>query len=121
MSFNDDLIKEFSELVLANDTDISLTELKKTLGEVYKTMKTNEKKKKTEKPKKAPTAYNIFMKQKMQEIKNSDPSIPPKERMKIISTYWSSLSKEEKEAYKNFNTITVKQEFNDDNQEMMYE
>lgn len=119
MSFNDDLIKEFSELVLANETEISLKELKKTLGEVYKTMKINEKKKKTEKPKKAPTAYNIFMKQKMQEIKESDPNIPPKERMKIISTYWSSLSKEEKDAY---NTkITIKEEYDDNSQEMMYE
>jgi len=125
MSLNSKIIEKFSAIILEDDTNRTVTEMKKILGEVYKDVK-NEKvdvdtdsdddnktkkrgrpsKKNGNKPKKAPSAYNIFMKKKMLELKESDPSIPPKDLLKVASTYWSKLSDEEKKAFKDENTAT---------------
>lgn len=117
MSLNAKIIEKFSAIILEDDTHRTVSEMKKILGEVYKEVKNDksdvesdeepgEKKRKraskknADKPKKAPSAYNIFIKQKMLELKESDPSIPPKDLMKVASTYWSKLSDEEKKAFK---------------------
>lgn len=116
MSINAKIIEKFSSVILENDTKLTISEMKKILGDVYKEVINNksdnvsdeegEKKRKraskknAEKPKKAPSAYNIFIKQKMLELKETDPSIPPKDLMKVASTYWSKLSDEEKKAIK---------------------
>lgn len=118
MSFNSKIIDKFSTIILEDDTHYTVSEMKKILGEVYKEIK-NEKsdtesdgegekkskrsKKNTDKPKKAPSAYNIFIRQKILELKESDNFIPPKELMKVASTYWSKLSDDEKKTFKEEN------------------
>jgi len=120
MSFNAKIIEKFSSVILNNDnTNLSLADMKKALGEVYKEVKNDKtdstdsdedhsdkkrrrsSKKNADKPKKAPSAYNIFIKQKMQELKETDNSIPPKQLMQTASSYWSKLSDDEKKTFKN--------------------
>lgn len=115
MSFNAKVIEKFSSIILEDkDTTYTVSEMKKILSEVYKEIKNDNSndvniknnrrgsKKRTDndRPKKAPSAYNIFIKQKMLELKESDSSISPKDLMKVASTYWSKLSEDEKKSFK---------------------
>ena len=42
----------------------------------------------TEKPKRAPTAYNIFIKEKMAELSGADPSLKGKDLLKAAVEEW---------------------------------
>ena len=63
-------------------------DFKKTMNNAIKNAMNNKTKttniKNTKEPKKS-TAYQLFVKEKMSEVKNK---FPPKERMKIISLLW---------------------------------
>jgi hypothetical protein len=52
------------------------------------------------KPKKAPTAYNNFVKQMMESLKKEHPDASAKEMMGMIGGKWKLLAKEEQETYK---------------------
>ena len=52
------------------------------------------------KPKKAPTAYNNFVKQAMEELKKQHPDVSAKELMGMVGPKWKALSKQEQETYK---------------------
>ena len=102
-----------NEFVTKVDTDkeYTLNELKKILTEVYtnmnvkstekKTIKKSKAKEKEEKPaKRAPTAYNNFIKQRITEMKAEHTGTPAKELLGMAAAEWKNLSAEEKEAYK---------------------
>ena len=57
----------------------------------------NEKK---EKKKRAPSTYNLFIKQKMIEIRKDNDDIMPKECMKLATAEWKKLSDDEKDKFK---------------------
>ena len=52
------------------------------------------------KPKKAPTAYNNFVKQMMESLKKDNPNSSAKELMGMVGGKWKLLTKEEQETYK---------------------
>lgn len=52
------------------------------------------------KAKKAPTAYNNFVKETIVQLKKDKPEIPAKELMGMAAASWKLLSQEEKDAYK---------------------
>ena len=54
-----------------------------------------------EKVKRAPSAYNNFIKQKIIELKTEQPLTPAKELMGIAAKQWKDLSDEDKAIYKN--------------------
>ena len=60
----------------------------------------NEKKEKKEKKKRAPSTYNLFIKQKMIEIRKNNDDIMPKECMKLATAEWKKLSDDEKDNFK---------------------
>ena len=60
----------------------------------------NEKKEKKEKKKRAPSTYNLFIKQKMLEIRKNNDDIMPKECMKLATAEWKKLSDDEKDKFK---------------------
>jgi|SaaInl5LU_22_DNA_1037371.scaffolds.fasta_scaffold09870_3 hypothetical protein len=60
----------------------------------------NEKKEKKEKKKRAPSTYNLFIKQKMIEIRKNNDDIVPKECMKLATAEWKKLSDDEKDNFK---------------------
>lgn len=44
---------------------------------------------KTEKKQRAPTAYNVFMKEKMSELKTTHPDVTNIERMRLAAAAWT--------------------------------
>ena len=83
--------------------EYSLAELNKLLKEVYITKpKKINKKKEDEEPKKKrePSAYNKFVKAKVQILKQENSEIPAKELMTMASKLWKELSDEQKAEYK---------------------
>jgi len=57
-------------------------------------------KKKSDKPTRAPSAYNMFMKEQQPIVKEENPDAGQKEIMKMIGGKWSGLSANEKAKYK---------------------
>jgi len=55
---------------------------------------------KDDKPKRAPSAYNIFMKENQPIVKAKNPTITQKEIMVIVGKLWSNLSDADKTVYK---------------------
>jgi len=52
------------------------------------------------KEKRKPTAYNTYIKKRIPELKEQNPSTPAKQFLTTAASEWSSLTKEEKEIYK---------------------
>ena len=83
MQMLDNLTTILNKMEITDDNDF-----KKTMNNAIKNAmnnKTKTTKIKTTKEPKEPTAYQLFVKEKMSEVKNK---FPPKERMKIISLLW---------------------------------
>ena len=123
MSQTSEIIAEFVNLV-DNDKDYQLKELKQMLADVYKTKTAKKKTPKTtdndsssddedkpkkkrgrpakvsDKPKREPSAYNKYVKERMEQIKTEQPDAPAKDRMKMAAADWKTLTKEEQQAYK---------------------
>ena len=53
-----------------------------------------------DKPKRPPTAYNMFIKERVVAIKEEQPDVPPKMRLSVAAAEWKTLSQEQKDAYK---------------------
>ncbi len=53
-----------------------------------------------EKPKREPSAYNKYVKQRIQSLKTEQPSTAAKDLMLIAASEWKQLSKTEQEQYK---------------------
>lgn len=94
------IVEEFVKQV---DTSINYSskELKDIIGQIHKTFSTTSKKNTSSatKEKRAPTKYNIFVKNKIKEIREEDSSLTAKEAMGKAATMWGQMSKEEKENY----------------------
>ena len=67
------------------------------------------KKDKTKVPRKL-SAYNLFVKQQLPQIKNDFPELENKQRMSKASELWKKLSKEEKDKYKVVEKESIKNE-----------
>lgn len=57
--------------------------------------------KKVDKPKKAPTAYNIFIGEQLRKLRKEDPTLPQGEYMKLAGAIWRGMTDEQKK------TLTV--------------
>lgn len=111
------IIEEFKSFYESNTEEISLNEMKKKLAEIYKknsgptekkekkvknddgeekkakkAAKKKEDEGKEEKKKREPTAYNLFMREKMAELKD-DKDMSGKDKMKKIAEMWSQREK----------------------------
>lgn len=123
------IVAEFSEII-DTETSYSLRTMQKILSDIYKknTQKKNNvvvissedtssdddaPKKRgrpankpklaadgSVKPKRKPTAYNIYMKMKIEELKESNPNVLPKELLPMAAAIWSEMKQEEKDSYK---------------------
>ena len=120
-----EILNEFVQLI-DNDKDYDLKELKQMLSDVYKT-KTQKNGKKTtkktddntttdsedekpkkrgrpakvsDKPKREPSAYNKYVKVRIEALKKEQPEIQAKDLMKMAASEWKTLTKEEQQTYK---------------------
>jgi hypothetical protein len=107
-----EIINDFVNKIDTEKT-YTLKELKDALDEIYKAHNTEKKPaaKKTKKtaeakaaaevkPKRQPSAYNNFVKQRMQELKQTNKDVPPRELMSMAASQWKELTKSEQERYK---------------------
>jgi hypothetical protein len=98
MTTTEQILKAFSERVRKTDSTHDLKELKDILTECYKNQ--NKKKTKEDKPKKAPSAYNNFVKETITKLRSEEPDTPFSELMKKAAAKWKELTKQEQESYK---------------------
>ena len=90
------VVADFAALFEGKDEEISLTEMKKMLTEVHKASASSKKASKkvkkeageVEKPKRPPTAYNLFMKEQMEKLKEEGSTLTGKEKMQKIAELW---------------------------------
>jgi hypothetical protein len=109
-----ELIKRITEYINSQDEELSKKELKKAIGEIYDAMTKPEKKarkskkdkdssdseEKVEKKKRAPTAYNLFMREQMAKLKESeseDDKMTAKAKMEYIASLWKDKKASESE------------------------
>ena len=52
------------------------------------------------KPKREPSAYNKFVKERIEQLKADKTDTPAKDLMKMAAAEWKTLSKQDQEAYK---------------------
>lgn len=110
MTTTQKIVADFKALFADNDTEISLAEMKVMLTDIYKaagpSKKKSSKKEKSEvadKPKREPTAYNLFMKEQMENLKAEGSTLTGKEKMQKIAELW----KEKKTSSSEEEEITV--------------
>ena len=91
------VVADFAALFEGKDEEVSLSEMKKMLTEVHKASASSKKPSKkvkkeeageAEKPKRPPTAYNIFMKEQMEILKEEGSTLTGKEKMQKIAELW---------------------------------
>ena len=127
MSQTAEIINEFVNLI-EHDKDYQLKELKQMLADIYKTKTAKKSTKKVEiaavvnnnsdtddedkpkkrgrpakvnnKPKRAPSAYNKYVKERIEKLKAEQPNVAAKDLLKIAAGEWSALTQEQKDAYK---------------------
>ena len=115
------IVEEFVEQI-DNQKEYSLAEMKKILGEIYKTKSKiasssdseNDIEKKTKhtkhtkkekndvekkEKKREPTAYNIFVKERIKNLKTENPDTKAKDLLIMAAGEWKNLSDEEKQRY----------------------
>jgi hypothetical protein len=104
---NSELIQRITDFLSSSSEDISKKELTAAISKLYDEMKKPEKKEKKEnkeideneeKKKRAPTAYNIFMKEQMAKLKEEETSetkMSGKEKMSHIAALWKKKKEEE--------------------------
>ena len=94
MEITKQIIESFTSNVDYNKK-YSLDELKKILSEIYKAT-TAKKKKDPNAEKKAPSAYNLFVKEKMISLKKENPDMDNKKIMSEAAVLWK-IHKENQE------------------------
>jgi len=88
-------IELFSKKVDIEKNDYTIKEFNAIVKEVYTETYKNKKTAKVDingvaKPKKALSAYNVFMKDKMAELKEKNPDMNAKDKFKIVAEEWSA-------------------------------
>ena len=99
-----ELIKRITDFINSKDEELSKKELKKAIGEIYDAMTKTEKKVRkskksssesddsSEKKKRAPTAYNLFMREQMAILKEQETAdtdkMTAKAKMEFIANLW---------------------------------
>lgn len=97
-----EIVQEFRNQV-DDEKAYSLKELKDILGDIYKAKKTSTKKAKadnTDKVKKSPSAYNNFIKKRIQELKVERTDVAARDLLTLAAGEWKQLSKMQQEQYK---------------------
>lgn len=93
-------IELFTKKIDINNNDYTIKELNAIVKDVYMEIYKEKKPRKnkvnedgTVKPPKALSPYNIFMKEKMAELKREHPEMTGKEKFKIVAEEWNAQKK----------------------------
>lgn len=107
-----ELIKRITDFINSKDEELSKKELKKAISDIYDALNKPEKKtrkskkdtdcsdEKPEKKKRPPTAYNLFMREQMAKLKESesdDEKMTAKAKMEFIANLWKQKKESDSE------------------------
>ena len=127
-----ELIKRITDFINSKDEELSKKELKKAISDIYDALNKPEKKtrkskkdidssdEKTEKKKRPPTAYNLFMREQMAKLKESesdDDKMTAKAKMEFIANLWKQKKESESEKEEEEVKKDEEEEKKDDNEE----
>lgn len=109
--------------IIDKENIYNLTELKTIIADIYREHNNNKRvtkkravKKENDKPKRKLSAYNVYIRTRVAELKLEQPNTPPKLFMSIAASEWKDLSDEDKQTYKE--AIKIKEEEVDDTNDM---
>lgn len=90
-SINDDLLKSINEFINSQSSTVDKKELLEVIKDVFSKHKKTKKggDETVEKQKRKPSAYNLFMKKTMEELK--DNGMTAKEKMKRVADLWKEF------------------------------
>lgn len=90
-SINDDLLKSINEFINSQSSTVDKKELLEVIKDVFSKHKKTKKggDDTVEKQKRKPSAYNLFMKKTMEELK--DNGMTAKEKMKRVADLWKEF------------------------------
>jgi hypothetical protein len=86
---NEDLLKSINEFIASQSSAVDKKELLEVIKDVFSRHKKGKKGDTVEKVKRKPSAYNIFMKKTMEELK--DNGMNAKEKMKRVAELWKEF------------------------------
>lgn len=86
---NEDLLKSINEFIASQSSTVDKKELLEVIKDVFSRHKKGKKSDAVEKVKRKPSAYNIFMKKTMEELK--DNGMNAKEKMKRVAELWKEF------------------------------
>ena len=86
---NEDLLKSINEFIASQSSTVDKKELLEVIKDVFSRHKKGKKGDTVEKVKRKPSAYNIFMKKTMEELK--DNGMNAKEKMKRVAELWKEF------------------------------
>jgi len=86
---NEDLLKSINEFIASQSSTVDKKELLEVIKDVFSRHKKGKKGDAVEKVKRKPSAYNIFMKKTMEELK--DNGMNAKDKMKRVAELWKEF------------------------------
>lgn len=111
MSNNDtELVEAVNKFISSYHKKIDKKDFLEAIKVIYSNKKQSKKDKTdSDKPKRAPTEYNLFMCNEMEKLKKEDSKLSGKEKMELIAKKW----KEQKESKTAINDDEIKEEVNE--------
>ena len=88
-SINDELLKSINEFISSQSSTVDKKELMEVIKDVFSKHKKSKKDNTVEKQKRKPSAYNLFMKKTMEELK--DNGMTAKDKMKRVADLWKEF------------------------------
>lgn len=88
-SINEELLKTIKEFISSQSSTIDKKELMAVIKDFFSAQKKSKKDENSEKPKRKPSAYNIFMKNTMKDLKEN--GMTAKEKMKQVAEMWKEF------------------------------
>ena len=88
-SINEDLLKTINEFISSQSSNIDKKELLEVIKDVFSKHKKSKKDNSVEKVKRKPSAYNLFMKKTMEELKEN--GMTAKDKMKRVADLWKEF------------------------------
>jgi len=86
-----DLVEAINKFISSYHKKIDKKEFLEAIKTVYSTKKQSKKNTDSDKPKRAPTEYNLFMCSEMEKLKNDNSKLTGKEKMELIAKKWKEI------------------------------
>jgi hypothetical protein len=83
-----ELVEAVNKFISSYHKKIDKKDLLEAIKTIYSNKKISKKNNDVDKPKRAPTEYNLFMSSEMEKLKKEDSKLNGKEKMELIANKW---------------------------------